>query len=101
MVPGQPAGRCRPIGTSCGRRVTVEETYNGMSASHLRWARWHKGSRSSGQGNCVETAKLPDGGAAVRNSRDPEGPALIFTAAEMEAFLASVKLGDFDDLLHA
>jgi len=79
----------------------VEETYNGMSALHLRGVQWCKGSRSSGQGNCVETAKLPGGGAAVRNSRHPEGPALIFTAGEIQAFLASVKLGDFDDLLHA
>jgi hypothetical protein len=36
---------------------------------------------------------------AVRNSRDPEGPALVFTDAELDAFLAGVKDGDFDDLL--
>ncbi len=74
------------------------ETYNGMPSTNVRGAEWQKGSRSSAQGNCVETAKLPGGGAAVRNSRHPEGPALIFTEGEIRAFLASVKLGDFDDL---
>ena len=77
----------------------MDETYNGMSATNLRGVRWRKGSRSSGQGNCVETAELPGGGVAVRNSRHPEGPALIFTDAEIRAFLDSVKLGDFDNLL--
>jgi hypothetical protein len=77
----------------------VDETHNGMSAMSLHGVQWRKGSWSSGQGNCVETAKLPGGGAAVRNSRHPGGPALIFTDAEIRAFLTSVKQGDFDDLL--
>lgn len=77
----------------------MDETHNGMSAMNLHGVQWRKGSRSSGQGNCVETAKLPGGGTAVRNSRHPGGPALIFTDAEIRAFLDSVKQGDFDDLL--
>jgi Domain of unknown function (DUF397) len=77
----------------------VDETYNGMPATSLHGVRWRKGSLSSGQGNCVETAELAGGGVAIRNSRDPEGPALVFTDAEIHAFLGSVKLGDFDDLL--
>jgi hypothetical protein len=47
----------------------------------------------------VETAKLADGQVAVRNSRHPSGPALIFTEAEARAFLEGVKDGDFDYLL--
>jgi hypothetical protein len=35
----------------------------------------------------------------MRNSRDPEGPALIYTRAEIEAFLGGVNDGDFDNLL--
>jgi hypothetical protein len=35
----------------------------------------------------------------MRNSRDPEGPALIYTPAEIEAFLGGVRDGDFDNLL--
>jgi hypothetical protein len=71
-------------------------TYNGMPAGELRAARWRKSWRSSAQGNCVETAKLPGGEVAVRNSRHPEGPALIFREGEVRAFLED---GDFDDLL--
>ena len=72
---------------------------NGMPADQLHGVQWRKGGRSSAQGNCVEAARLPHGGAAVRNSRHPHGPALVFTQAEIRAFLESVKDGDFDDLL--
>ena len=74
--------------------------YNGMPAADLRGVRWRKSGRSSAQGNCIETARLPGNEVAVRNSRDPQGPALIFTRAELHAFLEGVKDGDFDDLLH-
>ena len=73
--------------------------YNGMPATGLRGVRWWKSGRSSAQGNCVETARLGGGAVAVRNSRDPEGPALVFTQAEIHAFLEDVKDGDFDSLL--
>jgi Domain of unknown function (DUF397) len=73
--------------------------YNGMPAAELRGAHWWKSGRSSAQGNCVETARLAGGAVAVRNSRDPEGPALVFSQAEIQAFLAGVKDGDFDSLL--
>jgi hypothetical protein len=72
--------------------------YNGMPAGQLDVV-WRKSERSNPSGNCVELAALPAGGAAVRNSRDPEGPALIYTAAEITAFLQGAKDGDFDHLL--
>ena len=70
-----------------------------MPAGELGGARWRKSGRSSAQGNCVETAKLPGHKVAVRNSRYPQGPALIFSQAEVRAFLQGVQEGDFDDLL--
>ncbi|MGH3788472.1 MAG: DUF397 domain-containing protein [Pseudonocardiaceae bacterium] len=71
---------------------------NGMSAAELDRVTWHK-SRHSGQlGNCVEAAVLAGGDVAMRNSRDPHGPALIFTRDEMAAFLAGAKDGEFDDI---
>jgi len=73
--------------------------YNGMPAGDLRAARWRKSGRSSAQGNCVETANLSGDAVAVRNSRHPDGPALIFTKAEVQAFVEGVKDGDFDDLV--
>jgi hypothetical protein len=48
----------------------------------------------------VEVAPLPGAaGVAVRNSRDPDGPALIYTVAEIEAFILGVLDGDFDHLV--
>ena len=48
----------------------------------------------------MEMAKLPrEAGFAVRNSRDPEGPVLVYTRGEIEAFIAGAADGDFDDLL--
>lgn len=70
---------------------------NGMPAAGLAGVTWRR-SRHSGQlGNCVETAALAAGEVAMRNSRDPGGPALIFTRDEMAAFLAGAKDGEFDD----
>lgn len=72
-----------------------------MSYSHsteLLNVQWRKSSHSGSQGNCVEFAALPDGDVAVRNSRDPQGPAIVYTRAEIGAMLAGVKDGEFDDL---
>ena len=72
---------------------------NGMSAGQLHGVTWQKSRRSNPSGNCVECAALPDGSVAMRNSRDPEGAALIYTPAEIAAFLGGVRDGDFDNLL--
>ena len=72
--------------------------HNGVPASDIPGVRWRKSGRS-GAGNCVELAELAAGGpVAVRNSRDPHGPALLYTPAEIAAFLAGAKAGEFDDL---
>lgn len=68
---------------------------NGSRASDIA-GRWLKSSYSGPQGNCVEVATLPDGTVAVRNSRYPDGPALIFTSAEWGAFLSAAADGEFD-----
>lgn len=78
----------------------MSEPYNGIPAGELAGVRWQKSSLSNPSGNCVELAALPNGrGIAVRNSRDPEGPALIYTHRELEAFVLGARRGDFDNLL--
>ncbi|WP_101385790.1 DUF397 domain-containing protein [Streptomyces sp. TLI_146] len=69
---------------------------NGVCASSIEGAAWVKSSHSNGDGSCVEVAVLAGGGMAVRNSRFPEGPALVFTAREAEAFVAGAREGEFD-----
>jgi hypothetical protein len=75
------------------------KTYNGMPATEITAAGWRKSSASNSQGACVELAKLGSGEFAVRNSRYPDGPALIYTYAEVAALIEGVKMGEFDDLL--
>ena len=75
-------------------------TYNGMSAADLRGLAWRRARRSSPSGNCVELARLPGGvGVAMRNSRDPMGPALIYTVDEIAAFLDDARAGELDFLV--
>jgi hypothetical protein len=71
------------------------EIGNGQSATLLPGANWRKSSFSGYQGNCVEVAGLESGEVAVRNSRFPEGPALVFTPAEWTAFVNGVENGEF------
>ena len=54
---------------------------------------WRKSSRSGANG-CVEVALVGDG-IAVRDSKDPNGPTLLFTAHEWRAFLTGIQAGEF------
>jgi Domain of unknown function (DUF397) len=62
----------------------------------LSRARWFKSTRSGpNSDNCVEVAFVDDA-IAVRDSKRPDGPALIFTPAEWDAFVGGAKDGEFD-----
>lgn len=58
-------------------------------------ALWRKSTRTNNWGACVEVAGLGLGGRAVRDSKDPSGPALSFSAAQWAAFTAGVRAGEF------
>lgn len=77
----------------------VKHLENGISAELLTRVTWRKSSYSGALGNCVEVAPLGTGEVAVRNSRFPSGPALVYTRDEVAAFLAGAKAGEFDDVL--
>ena len=69
---------------------------NGIPARELTGVRWQP---TTPDGTGVELARLADGGVAVRNASDPDGPALIYTKAEIEALIGGAADGDFNDLL--
>jgi hypothetical protein len=59
--------------------------------------RWRKSSYSgNGGANCVEVAASLPGLAAVRDSKDPDGPVLVFTPAGWRKFISDVKAGRHD-----
>ena len=63
----------------------------------LTSAEWRKSSYSgTNGGNCMQVARNLPGVVAMRDSKDPHGPALIFTPDEWRAFTAGVKVGEFD-----
>ncbi|GAA4887337.1 DUF397 domain-containing protein [Streptomyces coeruleoprunus] len=74
----------------------MQAVENGVAAHLIEGVTWRKSRYSNGAGNCAEVAALPGGGMAIRNSRFPEGPALVYTPGEVAAFFAGVKEGEFD-----
>jgi len=72
---------------------------NGIPASSLTEADWLASRHGDPQASRVELALLAGGYIAMRNSHQPGGPALIYTHAEIEAFIAGAKDGEFDDLI--
>ncbi|MCG5218219.1 DUF397 domain-containing protein [Streptosporangium sp. KLBMP 9127] len=69
-----------------------------MSTADSSRVVWRKSSLSGAAQNCVEVATLPFDRVGVRDSKDPNGPALVFTPAEWRAFIGGVKSGEFDVL---
>lgn len=65
-----------------------------MSKVDIADAFWRKSSYSSGNGQCIETAFLGEA-VATRDSKDPDGPALVFPADAWRAFVAGVRAGGF------
>ncbi|MFG1657366.1 DUF397 domain-containing protein [Micromonospora chersina] len=67
------------------------------SSEQLAGLAWRKSTRSQ-TSNCVEMATLRTGPAAValRDSKDPRGPVLLFNRAGWLGFIAGAKNGQFD-----
>ncbi|MEV6256290.1 DUF397 domain-containing protein [Nocardia sp. NPDC051911] len=61
----------------------------------LSAAEWFKSSRSQAGKECVEVAFLGEGLVGVRDSKNPTGPALVFTPGEWNTFTTGITAGDF------
>lgn len=67
-----------------------------IPADSLRGSAWRKSSYSGAVGNCVELSHLDDGNVAVRNSRNPHGPALVWSRTGVSELVAAVRTGEVD-----
>ena len=67
-----------------------------MSSTDLSRALWRKSTRSTTNGNCVEVASNLPGIVAIRDSKDPTGPAFVFTPEAFTVFTTAVRTGQFD-----
>ncbi|MFE6500940.1 DUF397 domain-containing protein [Kitasatospora sp. NPDC057738] len=64
----------------------------------LSGAQWFKSSYSGNGGQCVEVAPGFPGLAPVRDSKDPDGSALVFPAEAWMSFVTAVRSGEFGDI---
>ncbi|QQM39044.1 DUF397 domain-containing protein [Streptomyces liliifuscus] len=78
---------------------SMDPIHSGMPAIDLGTEGWQKPWSGTNGGSCVEAKRLPDGSVAFRQSKDPDGPALIYTREEMISFLEGAKSGQADFLV--
>ncbi|WP_369182751.1 DUF397 domain-containing protein [Streptomyces sp. Y1] len=69
-----------------------------MSNMNLAGARWVKSRHSGNGGECVEVASNFPEVMPVRDSKDPEGPVLVFPADAWRAFVAAAAAGEFGSI---
>jgi Domain of unknown function (DUF397) len=86
----------QPASASVSGRMT--NTNPVITDSELSGLEWRTSSFGAASGDCVEVARLPDGRTALRNRRFPEKGAVVFTPAEMSAWIKGCKAGEFDDI---
>lgn len=81
------------------RAVWRRSSYSGangncVEAAVLGSATWHKSTYSGTNGAYVEVARHVPGVVAVRDSKDPGGPALAFRPHDWHLFTAWVRAGE-------
>ncbi|MFF7455974.1 DUF397 domain-containing protein [Kitasatospora sp. NPDC008115] len=66
-----------------------------MTVPEVAVRNWYKSSYSAQANDCVEAGHLASAGMAVRDSKDPDGPVLVFAEDAWASFVAGVKGGEF------
>lgn len=74
----------------------MQQVNDGLATARVPAVTWRKSRYSNPCGSCFEVAQLADGRIAVRNSRHPSGPVLIYSCTGIGAFIRAVKVGEFD-----
>ncbi len=69
-----------------------------IGASRSPKTAWRKSSYSNDNGDCIEVSDGQKGVTPVRDSKDPQGPALLFTASAFAAFITGIKSGTFEGI---
>jgi len=67
-----------------------------FAQDNLSRAAWYKSTYSGENGYCVAVALLADGSVALRDTKNPDGPVLVFHDFEWDNFIADAKDGGFD-----
>ncbi|MDH6139567.1 MULTISPECIES: DUF397 domain-containing protein [Kitasatospora] len=65
-----------------------------MTAPEIDTRGWHKSSYSAQANECVEVGHTVSGAMAVRDSKDPHGPALVFPGGAWQAFIIKFQAHD-------
>jgi hypothetical protein len=81
----------RENGGEMSKKITLSE-------SERKNLAWLKSEASTASGQCVEIASAV-GKIAIRDSKDPDGPILVYTPTEFSAFLEGARNGEFDRLV--
>jgi hypothetical protein len=79
--------------------MDTQSIRTGITATTLGTDGWIKPWSGPNGGDCLEAKKLTDGRVALRQSTDPDGPALIFEPNEIRAFVIGAKAGQADSLI--
>ncbi|MGP4020027.1 DUF397 domain-containing protein [Saccharopolyspora sp. 5N708] len=66
-----------------------------LASDDVPRSQWRKSTRSSMQGNCVEVAFTAEA-VAARDSKDPNGGKLAFSATSWASFVGGLRVGRFD-----
>ena len=85
---GGNGGACIEVG------LWRKASYSGDNGGNcIEVGTWRKATHSGGNGGgCVEVATQPEALVAVRDSKDPAGPALSFSASDWREFLSRAAL---------
>ena len=67
-----------------------------MNAPEYVGVTWRKSKRSGSTNDCVEIAELPNGRVAIRDSKEPDGPALEFSRAAFKGMIGGAKAGELE-----